>query len=267
MESPVIAPTVTKLPDGARDAVLLTGSHGGRYAAAVALQAGVRAAVFHDAGIGLDGAGVGGLALFEVHGVPACAVGHDTARIGDAADMLARGKISRVNAPAAKLGVQPGQPASRALALLAAAKPHRAAAPTMNESRLAHPVPGGVRPVVLVDSASLVDPQRDPGAVVVTGSHGGLIGGDPHLALRADGFGAVFNDAGIGIDQAGLGRLPALDARGIAAITVSAATARIGEGQSTLNGTVSAVNQRAAALGARVGQPARAVIEAWARTT
>jgi hypothetical protein len=63
----------------------------------------------------------------------------------------------------------------------------------------------------------------------VTGSHGDLVGDDPKMVLRVDGFAAAFNDAGIGIDRAGLGWLAPLDARGIAVITVAAATARIGE--------------------------------------
>ena len=50
----------------------------------------------------------------------------------------------------------------------------------------------------------------------------------------------------IGIDEAGVSRLPALDARGIAAATVSAAGARIGDARSTYeDGVLSRVNTRA----------------------
>jgi hypothetical protein len=76
----------------------------------------------------------------------------------------------------------------------------------------------------------------------------------------------VFNDAGIGIDEAGVGRLPALDSRGVAAFTVSSASARIGEGRSTFeDGIVSRVNATAARLGAAEGISARDVLERWAR--
>ncbi|ODU54264.1 MAG: hypothetical protein ABS99_09705 [Acetobacteraceae bacterium SCN 69-10] len=120
--------------------------------------------------------------------------------------------------------------------------------------------------MVLIDSAAMVDPAADRGAVIVTGSHGGLVGGDPAMALRAEGFAAAFNDAGIGIEQAGIGRLAALDQRGIAALTVAAASARIGQARSTLdNGVISAANATAVALGARAGQPARDVLLAWTR--
>lgn len=86
------------------------------------------------------------------------------------------------------------------------------------------------------------------------------------MALQVDGFAAVYNDAGGGADGAGLTRLPALDARGIAALTVSSASARIGEARSTFNhGIVSAVNDTARQLGARAGLPVRSLLEQWAR--
>ena len=71
-------------------------------------------------------------------------------------------------------------------------------------------------------------------------------------------LGALYNDAGIGKDEAGTSRLPALNARGIAAATVSAASARIGDARSTYeDGSISRVNTRAAALGLREGISAR----------
>src|SRR5438270_784638 len=84
------------------------------------------------------------------------------------------------------------------------------------------------RGAVMIDSASLVRPE-DAGAVVVCGSHGGLLGGRPETALRVDAFAALYNDADRGCEDAGISRLPALAARGIAAATVSAWSARIGE--------------------------------------
>ena len=93
-----------------------------------------------------------------------------------------------------------------------------------------------------LDSASLVGAEH-VGTVVVTGSHGGLLGGRPDTALKYDALAALFNDAGIGIDEAGVTRLPALDARGIAAGTVAAASARIGDARSTYeDGILSRVN-------------------------
>src|SRR5882762_4259529 len=115
-------------------------------------------------------------------------------------------------------------------------------------------------PVWALDSASLVAPEHHD-AIVVTGSHGGLLGGRPETALKYDVRAAFYNDAGIGIDEAGVSRLPALDQRGIAAATVSAASARIGDARSTYEeGILSRVNTSAAALGLAPGMPAREAV-------
>lgn len=261
----VVADSVTTLPGDATGAVLVTGSHGGLYPAAVAARARPAALVFHDAGIGLERAGVAALDVFDRHERPAVAIGHRTARIGSVDDMMARGRVSAANAAAARAGVAAGMAAREAVARLAAAgfgpleDPPEKPAEARAEERLG----GGLR-LVLVDSAALVAPS-DAGAVVVTGSHGGLVGGDPARALKADARLAVFNDAGIGIDEAGIGRLAALDARGIAAVAVAADTARIGDARSALaTGVASRVNRTAAALGATAGRPLRALVDALA---
>ena len=259
----IVAPTVTKLGLDAFGAVLVTGSHGGLYPGRLAATAGVRAAIFHDAGLGRDEAGVGSLALLDGFGIAAAAVSHISARIGDTDDMLARGRISRANGLASALGVAPGMACAVAAERLKAAEHRRCDVPKGDEVRLVLPHPR--RPIVLIDSAAMVDPVADIGAILVTGSHGGLVGGVPAMALRVDGFAGVFNDAGIGIDEAGIGRLPALDARGIAGLTVAASSARIGEARSTFeDGIVSCVNRTAAKLGAEVGMPLRALLERWA---
>ena len=258
----IVAPTVTKLGPDAVGAVLVTGSHGGIYPGRLAIGAGVRAAIFHDAGLGRDQAGIGSLALLDGFGIAAAAVASDSARIGDTADMLARGRVSRANRAAMALGVAPGMACADAAERLKAADHRTAEMPHGDELRLVlrHP-----RPIVLIDSAAMVDPVADIGAIVVTGSHGGLVGGAPAMALRVDGFAGVFNDAGIGIDEAGVGRRPALDARGIAGLTVAAASARIGEARSTFeDGIISRVNATAEARGARIGTPLRPLLERWA---
>jgi hypothetical protein len=96
----------------------------------------------------------------------------------------------------------------------------------------------------------------------VTGSHGGILGGRPETALKADALAALFNDAGIGMDEAGVTRLPALDSRGIAAGTVAASSARIGDARSTYeDGILTRVNRRATALGIGPGATARDFVE------
>jgi hypothetical protein len=111
---------------------------------------------------------------------------------------------------------------------------------------------GGFR-VIGLDSISLARRGDEP-AVLVSGSHGGLLGGVDASALRVDAVAAIYNDAGVGIDDAGISRLAALDRRGVPAATVDAFTARIGSARSTWEtGVVSHVNSRAAALRGRPG--------------
>ena len=262
--APLVLDSVTHLPVQAAGQVALCASHGGVYAAWYAARRGVAATILHDAGVGKDRAGVGGLDWLAARGVPGACIGHMTARIGDGADMLARGVLSFVNAPAASLGLAPGMAAEAALAILAAAGlPPAAATEAMDEARCEIECAGryGVR-VIALDSNGLVGPQ-DAGHVVVTGSHGGLLGGRPETAVKAAVLAALYNDAGIGIDQAGISRLPALQDRGIAGACVAAGSARIGDAASTWNdGVISALNPLAASRGGRIGQSARDFVAA-----
>ncbi len=87
----VLRDSVTKTEPGDVGTVLVTGSHGGVYAADLAARARVRAAIFNDAGQGKDRAGIAGLDSLQELGLAAAAVAHDSARIGDAGDAWARG--------------------------------------------------------------------------------------------------------------------------------------------------------------------------------
>lgn len=250
-----LADTVTKVADKARGAVLVCGSHGGLYPGYLAAKAGVRAVIFNDAGGGRDDAGIGSLANLEALGIAAATTSNLSCRIGDAKDMLARGRISHVNNLAAGRDVKVGERCEDAARKLEAAPlPCEAGlGPPISEARSLYPTPG-TRRIVLIDSASLVLPE-DQGQIVVTGSHGGLLGGNDFLALQVDAFAGVFHDAGIGIDEAGATRLPALDRRGIAAVTVDGASARIGDARSVCEeGVISRVNEAARRLGATPGE-------------
>src|SRR3954463_15125945 len=105
----VIADSITRVGPEAAGAVVVNASHGGVYAAYLAAKLGAVAAIFNDAGIGRDRAGIGGLDCLQEFGMPAATVGHETARIGDGADMIALGVITHANALAAALGISPGQ--------------------------------------------------------------------------------------------------------------------------------------------------------------
>ncbi|MFZ5779435.1 MAG: hypothetical protein ACOY4R_04395 [Pseudomonadota bacterium] len=246
----VTAPSVTKLPPAADGAVVVGGSHGAVYAAYLSAAAGVRAAIHNDAGVGRDCAGISGLAWAEAHGMAMAAVLSGSARIGDGDDMLRRGVISRANQLAEACGVVPGQSAKEAAELLKGAPwPHPKPSP-MTEGRT------HAGRVICVDSISLAG-LRDRGKVVASGSHGGVPAGE---AARAFGPAlALFNDAGFGMEDAGIAGLALLEKASIPAVTVSTMSARIGDGRSTLlDGFISEVNEAAYRLGARIGRSALA---------
>lgn len=234
----VTADSVTQLSSVAGK-VLVTGSHGGAVAARYAAEAGVRAAIFHDAGLGKDEAGVAGLALLEAAGMAAAAVGHASARIGDAADVLSRGIISRANRMAAACGVHAGQSCRDAAVQLTAASMPRRSVPAQAEGR--HALAKGV---IGCDSIGQLLPV-DEGLVLVIGSHASLHGGRPETALPVRAALAVFHTGG-----GNCSRLPVLDARDIPAAAVEGWSARIGDARSLWeSGRIGAANGAASRAG------------------
>lgn len=261
----VTADSVTKPTDAWSGSVLVSGSHGGIYAAYCAAKAGVRAMILNDAGRGKDDAGIGGAVWCDALGLAYAAIDTMSARIGNAEDMAARGILSTVNEPARAVGVAEGQTVTEAARLLTAAPMVSAEIPDYEEARIDLPPGPSGRHIVLADSASLIGAQ-DVGQVIICGSHGGMLGTDPRSALKVDGYAAFYNDAGGGADEAGFSRLPALDARGIAAGTVAAMSARIGDGRSTYeDGVLSRVNETAHRLGGAPGMALRDFAERLVR--
>jgi hypothetical protein len=106
-------------------AVVVCGSHGGVSAARYVLALPVRphAVFFNDAGIGKDMAGIVGLAMLEQVGVIAAAYSHESACIGDAADGLDSGLLSRVNESAIRAGLRAGQRVTDVVARLRVISP------------------------------------------------------------------------------------------------------------------------------------------------
>jgi hypothetical protein len=104
----VLTDTITKVGADDAGALVVSGSHGGTSSGEFALVVPLALAVFNDAGIGKDEAGIAALAMLQARGVPACAVAHTSARIGEALDTWEHGIISRVNAAAQALGLREG---------------------------------------------------------------------------------------------------------------------------------------------------------------
>ena len=103
----------------------------------------------------------------------------------------------------------------------------------------------------LVDSITELG-AHDEGCIAVSGSHGGI--SSARYALAARPLLSVFNDAGGGLNNAGLAALDFLQANNLAACTVAHHSAHIGEARSTLaSGLISHTNDCATALGIQTG--------------
>ena len=241
--------------------VAINGSHGGLTAAVFAIQKNVKAAIFNDAGIGKDQAGIAGLELLDQQGIFAACVDTFTARIGLGNDTL-RGTISYANRLAQNAGVNHGQKAEEAAELMAKAN--------WNPQITANLKPLEVRETVLftqtygrrivtLDSNSMIKPEYKDD-VVLTGSHGGLVGELP--AIKYPVLAVFYNDAGVGKNNAGISKLPWLQEKGIIGATVDANTCRIGIGLDTYEfGVVSYVNDLAADINITQGMKASEAVQ------
>ena len=260
----LVMDSVTKLAPDDAGKVLVAASHGGVYAGYLAAKGHARGVILNDAGGGLENAGFASLAWADVFGMPAAVVDCMSARIGDGQDMISEGRISHANTAATSAGVAPGMTAAAAAEALAAAAMWSGDTPDLPESRFEIAV--GEGPLVIgCDSASLIR-ETDTGQIVVCASHGGLLASQPNYVLKAKLHAVLLNDAGIGKDRAGVARIAAADAMGVAAVAVAAASARIGDARSTWEtGVISTVNRLAAAMGAEIGMATQGFVAAARR--
>lgn len=113
------------------------------------------------------------------------------------------------------------------------------------------------RPLHLLDTITGID-ERCAGAVIVSGSHGGVSSTGFVLDAPARPFAVFFNDAGVGKARAGIVALELLEAIGVACATYSHDSARIGDAcDGYESGVVTYINGIAAAAGVHVGQRVR----------
>lgn len=113
-----------------------------------------------------------------------------------------------------------------------------------------------------MDSITELGPL-DAGCVAISGSHGGRSSAAYALAVRP--WVSVFNDAGVGLDQAGIAALDLMQSAGLAACTVSHLSAHIGQASSAWEtGRISHANAQALTLGLQPGLPLRAWADALA---
>ena len=242
--------------------VLISGSYGGEYNAFHAGKHGIRGVVLNDAGVGKDGAGIRGLAYLDRVGLPGATADANSCHIGDGDHMLACGVVSHVNESAQRHGCAVGQSVRECAEHMRAAPiVAREMPPIRGGGRyVIRDVPGEPR-VIALDAAPMLE-ASDAGSIVVTGSHAALFRGKPDGLIQPDVYAIFFSDAGIGLDGAGVTRLPLLDERHIMAGAASARSAAIGDARSIYaDGVLSRVNATAAVAGGTPGMRVRDFIE------
>ena len=112
--------------------------------------------------------------------------------------------------------------------------------------------------IVIMDSIAPIT-DKNEGDIIVCGSHGGKSAAGHAVKFKPKGI--IFNDAGKGKEDAGIGGLEILEKEGIIGVTVDAFSARIGDGQDSYNsGVISAVNELARQVGVKIGNSAREAV-------
>lgn len=247
-------------PDDSKGSVVAAGSHGGISSGRYAAQLGLTGILFNDAGVGKDEAGIRSLSYLNDLGLPAATVDNQSARIGDGVSIVQSGEISYINDAATACGCEVDQSAIECAATISDAERDPVQADVGNEMTR-EMVSDGDPPVWTLDSIGLISDQHE-GAITVTGSHGERLAGEIKSYIQTDVAGITLFDAGIGKDDAGIGRLQTMNERGIPAATVDVNSARIGDSKSALEGGVlSHVNDIAADLGIAPGDSCSSFVE------
>lgn len=235
--------------------VVVNASYCGVLPARFVAQHAPRGAIGVDCAIGLDGAGIAGLWYFEALELPAATADVATVELGNGVDLYETGVVSRVNAIAARCGVEPGMAVLDAARLLLERDAPPAVPSEVTNREVVATSPEG-RQVVCTDSIAFGLPEDRGRNVLCTAGHTGR-SSVPYLRRFAP-WGFICSDGGGGKHAAGVAGLEIVEADGLAGAAVDARTARMGDGRSTYeDGIISACNALAAARGVEVGQPAR----------
>lgn len=132
--------------------------------------------------------------------------------------------------------------------LLITNKPIFSGATTLVKNLISQKEPVGVS---FYDSISYIK-YSDKNKIIISGSHGGMP--SVKYAVENNAFGAIFNDAGVGKNSAGISGLSYLDDHNILGIAVSANSAEIGNAKDSYdNGVISSCNNLANEYGAQNG--------------
>ncbi len=238
--------------------VLVCGSFAGaEIADQLGLCWGPRALVAHACGVGKDEAGISGLEFCQRFGVPMAAVETMSARISDGRSVYDSGRIGHANAAAQALGVSVGQSTRDAARLMLDAPAGRPLESEHTDSQ-EYPLYQGEKGGIFAIWNLLLLAEKGPRSndVFCIGLHSGKVMAEWSSVVEPKGV--IANDGGFGKDRTGVAGLDMLEQDGIAAASVAAMSARIGDARSTYeDGEISAANGIARARGVRQGMSAR----------
>jgi hypothetical protein len=116
----ILLDSITAIDASALNAVIVSGSHGGRSSTGFAIDNPERPRIvfFNDAGVGKDHSGIYCLEAMQALNLACACYAHTSARIGEAQDGYSHGVVSFVNPLAAKLGVVVGMSVSAACTIV-----------------------------------------------------------------------------------------------------------------------------------------------------
>mgnify|MGYP001812605856 CR=1 FL=1 len=212
-----------------------------------------RGAIGVDCGVGPAGASIAGLWYLEALNIPAAVADVMTIILGNGDDLYDEGVISFCNRPAQDCGVEAGMSVSDAARVMLDHDPGDPNAEDVTHRTVVDQGPEG-RKVVCTDSIAFGLPE-DVNNVLVTAGHTGR-SAVPYL-VKMKPYGFICSDGGGGRDDSGMAGMEAVNELGLAGATVSARTAKMGDGLSSYyDGVVSAANQLAQDAGVTVGMTA-----------
>lgn len=113
----LLVDSISQLTNDDSGRIAVSGSHGGTSASEYAYRFQVKAAVFNDAGVGKDKAGIIGLSILDEHHIIGMAIDCHSGRIGDSLDVYQSGVISAVNHTAKASGISTGMAVNEAVKL------------------------------------------------------------------------------------------------------------------------------------------------------
>jgi uncharacterized protein YunC (DUF1805 family) len=223
------------------------------------LARGVKAVIAHDAGVGKDQSGINGLPFGDRFGLPVAAVEGMTASLSNG-NSLYEGRISHANKLASDLGVRAGQSAEEAAKILTKALPGVATDAFKDVDFSMREVKKAPHGSIYAGWTLIQLKGTFPRDVFALATHSARVAAEHAFRWNVKGW--IANDAGMGKNESGIGGLWPCDEKEMPAASVSAMSARIGDGMSTYeDGLISAVNKSGTRRGITIGMTAREALE------